>query len=133
MLVKRTIAVKAVVTPALKEEMLRDLTDTLGRLELELQQIEFQAKRLLLDAERQGLQHVTTTRQQIEKEKEKRLEMRQRVKHKVSEVKDWKQGQEVVQGAVEGWVKVKQGDDMARVFGAEIITANGKIVELRHE
>ena len=66
MLIKRTIALKALVTPALKEEMLQDLKNTLQRLELELQQIEFQGKRLLLDAERQGLQHVASTLQQFE-------------------------------------------------------------------
>ena len=59
--------------------------------------------------------------------------MRERLKQKMAEVKGWEQGQEVVQGAVEGWVKVKPGDDVARIFGAEIVTANGKIVELRHE
>jgi len=57
-LIKRTITLKALVTPALKEEMLRDLHNTLQRLELELQQIEFQGKRLLLDAEKQGVQQV---------------------------------------------------------------------------
>lgn len=133
MLVKRTIALKALVTPALKEEMLQDLYSTLQRLELELQQIEFQGKRLLLDAEKQGLQQVASTRQQIEEEREKRLKMRERLKQKMVEVKHWEQGQEVVQGAVEGWVKIKPGDDMARILGAEIVTENGKIVELRHE
>ena len=133
MLVKRTIALKALVTPELKDEMLQDLHTTLQRLELELQQIEFQGKRLLLEAEKQGLQQVASTRQQIEQEKEKRLEMRERLKQKTAEVKGWEQGSEVVQGAVEGWVKVKPGDDIARILGAEIVIENGKIVELRHE
>jgi len=132
-LIKRTITLKALVTPALKEEMLRDLHNTLQRLELELQQIEFQGKRLLLDAEKQGVQQVASTRQQIEEEKEKRLEMRGRLRQKITEVKGWEQGAEVVQGVVEGWVKVKTGDDISRIFGAEIVMENGKIVELRHE
>lgn len=132
-LVKRTIALKALVTPELKDEMLQDLHNTLQRLELELQQIEFQGKRLLLEAEKQGLQQVASTRQQIEQEKEKRLAMRERLRQKTAEVKGWEQGAEVVQGTVEGWVKVEPGDDIARILGAEIVTENGKIVELRHE
>jgi uncharacterized protein (DUF342 family) len=132
-LVKRTITLKALATPELKEEMLQDLHTTLQRLELELQQIEFQGKRMLLEAEKQGLQQVTSTRQQIEQEKEKRLEMRERLKLKTAEVKGWVEGQEVVQGAVEGWVEVKPGDDIARILGAEIVIENGKILELRHE
>lgn len=133
MLVKRTITLKALVTPAFKEEMLQDLHSTLQRLELELQQIEFQGKRLLLDAEKQGLQQVASTRQQIEEEKGKRQDMRERLKGKIAEVKAWDEGQEVVQGAVEGWVEVRTGDDMARILEAEIVTENNKIVELRHE
>ena len=133
MLVKRSVTLKALATPELKEEMLQDLHATRQRLELELQQIEFQGKRMLLEAEKQGLQQVAATRRQIEQEKEKRLEMREKIRHKTAEVRDWIEGQEVVQGAIESWVKVKPGDDIARVLGAEIVTRNGKIIELRHE
>ncbi|MGI6129816.1 MAG: YlqD family protein [bacterium] len=133
MLVKRSITLKALATPEFRKEMLQDLQTTMQRLELELQQIEFQGKRMLLEAEKQGLQQVTSTKQQIEQEKEKRLEMRERLRQKMAEVRSWVEGQEVVQGAVEGWVKVKPGDDIARILGAEIVIENGKIVELRHE
>jgi uncharacterized protein (DUF342 family) len=132
-LVKRSITLKALATPEFRKEMLQDLQTTMQRLELELQQIEFQGKRMLLEAEKQGLQQVTSTKQQIEQEKEKRLEMRERLRQKMAEVRSWVEGQEVVQGAVEGWVKVKPGDDIARILGAEIVIENGKIVELRHE
>ncbi|MDK2855125.1 MAG: hypothetical protein PWQ41_1651 [Bacillota bacterium] len=133
MLVKRTITLKAVVTPEFQQEMLRDLANTLQRLELELQQIEFQGKRLLLEAEKQGHQQVLAAKQQIEQEKEKRLEMRGRLRQKMEEVKNWEIGSEVVQGMLEGWVEIKTGDSIARLLGAEIVTANGKVVELRHE
>ncbi|NLY49551.1 MAG: 16S rRNA processing protein RimM [Firmicutes bacterium] len=133
MLVKRTITLKAKVTPEFQQEMIRDLQSTLQRLELELQQIEFQGKRLLLEAEKQGHQQVIAAKQQIEQEKEKRLEMRGRLRQKMAEVKQWEEGSEVVQGALEGWVDLKTGDSISRLLGAEILTENGKIIELRHE
>ena len=119
MLVKRTITLKAKVTPEFQQEMIRDLQSTLQRLELELQQIEFQGKRLLLEAEKQGHQQVIAAKQQIEQ--------------KMAEVKQWEEGSEVVQGALEGWVDLKTGDSISRLLGAEILTENGKIIELRHE
>lgn len=132
-LVKRTITLKALVTPEFQQEMLQDLQNTLQRVELELQQIEFQGKRLLLEAEKQGHQQVVAAKQQIEQEREKRLEVRGRLRQKMEEVKQWKIGSEVVQGVLEGWVEIKTGDSIGRLLGAEIVTENGKVVELRHE
>jgi hypothetical protein len=59
--------------------------------------------------------------------------MRARLRQKMEEVKGWEIGSEIVQGVLEGWVEIKTGDSIARLLGAEIVTQNGKVVELRHE
>ncbi|HHY92083.1 MAG TPA: 16S rRNA processing protein RimM, partial [Firmicutes bacterium] len=90
-------------------------------------------KRLLLEAEKQGHQQVLAAKQQVEQEREKRLEVRNRLRQKMEEVAGWQIGSEIVQGALEGWVEIKAGDSIARLLGAEIVTENSKVVELRHE
>ena len=76
MILRCPVLVKSKVTQALKDNMLREVQTNLGQVEQELQQIEFQAKRLLTEQARIDAQGLINLRAQIEQNKDKLMQMK---------------------------------------------------------
>jgi hypothetical protein len=129
--VKRAIVVKAIVTEELKEEMLDTIKASLNRIELELQQMEFQGKRTLSGLEKQNVKQAVSLRQQLDAEREKRLEAKTRLQNQQQEVSEWQIGDEVIQGTLEGYVDLQVGDSIRSILGSEIVVKDGVVVEIR--
>ena len=103
----------------------------INRLDMEIQQLEFQAKRVLPDLERQNLKRAMDMRQQLEDEKQKRRQARERLAEQMQDVANLETGEEIARGTLEGLTDVSVGDDLTRILYAEIVTKDGIVVELR--
>lgn len=128
---ERTVYVKAILTPSLQEELLREADETLKRVEIELNQVEFQGKKLLLDAERQNPAQVMAVKQRIEEEKTKRLEAKNRLLERRREIEKLTPGQEILQDTIKGMVEVRPGDCLNKILTAEIVVKDGIVVAVR--
>lgn len=123
--VRRPVTVKVRVTEAFQKAMGAQLQDTVRRIDGELTQLEAQLKKAAGDgAER-------TLSQQLGAERQKRLERRAKLLEDMKELARLAPGAEIVQGTVEGPVEVRVGDDWNRLFSAEIVVEDGKVVEIR--
>lgn len=129
--VNRPVTIKAVVTEQLKRQLAADLQSALARLESEISQLESQdagqagergAGRAPPDAV--GLDALAA-------EKRRRQQQREQVLARMRELARLEDGQEIVQGSVEGEVQVRPGDDWNRLFSAEIVLKDGKVVAIR--
>lgn len=129
--IKRPVTVKVIVTETFKAAMLASLEESINEIDLQLKQMEFQAKRFLADLEKQSPQQVISARSQIESEREKRREARERLLAEAQEVAKWEIGQEVTQGVVEGLVDIGIGDDLRKIMATEIIVKDGIVAEIR--
>jgi hypothetical protein len=129
--VKRTIVVKAIVTEKFKNETLDAIRSSLSRVDLELQQMEFQGKRTIAGLEKQNVKQAVALRQQLDAEREKRLEAKKRLQSQQQEVDRWQVGEEVIQGTVEGSVDLRIGDSLKSVFACEIVVKDGVVVDIR--
>lgn len=129
--VKRTVVVKAIVTEKLKEDTLDRIKSSLNRVELELQQMEFQGKRTISSLDKQNVKQAVALRQQLEAEKEKRLEAKKRLRSQLQEVTQWQIGDEVIQGTLEGSVDLKVGDSIGSILASEIVVRDGTVVDIR--
>ena len=87
MTVRVPVAIKSKVTEGLKAKLIADLQQRLDLVEQDLQQIEFQAKRLLSEQAKIDAQGLIQLRQQIEEEKQKRLNFKADVAAKLKERK----------------------------------------------
>ena len=101
-------------------------------MEQDLQQIEFQAKRLLSEQAKIDAQGLIQLRGQIEEEKQKRNNFKAEVAVKLKEAEALEIGSEIAQGTMEQVVEVKVGDDLDTLMGMEILLENGKIVAFRN-
>ena len=125
------VTVKAKVTADFKAKIIADLQSRLEMVEQDLQQIEFQAKRLLSEQAKIDAQGLVQIRQQIDAEQQKRLAFKEDVTAKLKEAQELTIGTEVPQGNLEQQITVNVGDDLNAMMGAEILLEDGKIIAFR--
>lgn len=128
---KCPVTIKAKVTEDLKQQLAAEIQDALKKADMELQQIDFHAKRVMAEQAKQDAQGLVALRQQIDAEKQKRLDFKNHMVEKLKETAQLEIGAEIVQGTLERIVEVRIGDDLNKVVNTEILLENGKVISFR--
>lgn len=130
---KRIVMVKAIVTEAFKENLIRELERAVGNLDAQSQQLESQSKNYMVDLKNKGqLQQLSNFKRQLSEERAKLAAAKNDLLKKIEDAKKLVIGSEFVQGPLEGPVDVKIGDNLyKKVGGAEIVVKDGVIQEIR--
>jgi len=130
---KRVVMVKAIVTEAFKQNLVKELERAIGNLEKQNSQMTERGKAYLDNLKKKGLnQKAAAFRHQIEEERAKQAAAKSDLMMKIEDAKKLELGSEFVQGPLEGPVDVKVGDNLyKKVGGAEIIVKDGVIQEIR--
>ncbi len=139
LLLKRNIPVKVVVTSQWKTEMQEQIQRQVQNLDTQMQQLEFQGKRAIAEIEKQSVQPVgpqTTQRieqikSQVNEQKIKLLDQKNQLLQQYSQVSNLELNQEVLQGNIESFFRVQQGDNMVEKMRVEILLEDGVIKEIR--
>ncbi len=131
-ILKRNVILRAIVNDALKEELKEELQRAADEIDHRIQQIDFSTKPYLTELQRTNLQQAIQVRRQIEAEKRKQQEMRDALMQRKKEIEELEPGTEVIRGTLEGYVEVKEGDNLAEVLsGVEIVTKDNIVQEIR--
>lgn len=125
------VTIKSKVTDALKTKILKNAEQNLSDVERELQNLEFQAKRMMTEQAKLDAQGLITLRARVEEEKQHILATKSQAQHALEEAQKLEIGSEIRQGQLEQAVVVKVGDDLDKVVGAEILLEDGKIIAFR--
>lgn len=130
---KRVVMVKAIVTEAFKDNLVKELERAVGNLDIQLAKMEEQSKQYIKGLKEKGLmQRASSVRQQLEDERARQSAAKSDMLMKIAEAKKLQIGSEFVQGPLEGPVDVKIGDNLyKKVGGSEIIVKDGIIQEIR--
>ncbi len=130
---KRIVMVKAVVTEAFKDNLVRELERTVANMDMQLSQMENQSKSYMEDLKKKGmLQQVTQFKNQLANEKARIQAQKQDLLNKIQEARGLVLGSEFVQGPLEGPVDVGVGDNLYKKVGAaEILVKDGVITEIK--
>jgi hypothetical protein len=129
---KCPVTIKAKVTEELKKHLAAEIQENIKKADLELQQIEFHAKRIMAEQAKQDAQGLIAVRQQIDGERQKRIDFKNHLLDKLKETAQLELGSEIVQGTLERFVDVKVGDDLPKLMNAEILLEDGKILAFRN-
>ena len=132
MTLKCPVTIKAEVTEDLKKQLANEIQNNIKKTDLELQQIEFQAKRIMAEQAKQDMQGLEAVRQQIDAETKKRLDFKNHLVDQLKESTQLEIGAEIVQGTLERIVEIKVGDEMPQIMNAEILVEDGKIIAFRN-
>jgi len=129
---KCPITIKSKVTEDLKHKLATDIQDGINKVDIELQQIVFQSKRMLEEQAQLDEQGLPGLRQHIETENQKRLEYKNQMVAKLKETEHLEIGSEISQGTLEQIITLKVGDNLHEFMSAEILLEDGKIIAFRN-
>ena len=134
---QRTVTIKVIVTEDFKKYLTAELERAIKNLDNQVANLETQGKALIENLKKQGdktQKQVSAIAQQINLDKQQESLAKDDLKKKIEQAKALKLGSEFVQGTINGFVKVKKGDNLYKKLGAmEIIIKDGVIQEVKGE
>lgn len=133
---KMPVTIKAKLTEKLREKMIKELDEGISRAQLEVQQIEIQAKRAIQENEVPeptvtDIQRLNMIKQHFGEERQKRLDFIAQSQQRREDAQKLVLGAEIVQGTLERQVEVHVGDDMRELMNVEVLVEDDKIIAIR--
>jgi hypothetical protein len=139
LLLKRSVNVKAVVTPLWKEEVQQQLQAQITQVDQQLQQIDVQGQRAIAEIQKQGLQppgpqtmqQIDNIQMQVNEKKSELLEQKNQSLQNLQQVQLLQLDEEVNQFQMEGFFRVEPGDNLISKLQVEIVIRDGVVEEIR--
>jgi hypothetical protein len=132
-MVTRAVSVRAIVTEALKQELIEELKGLAEETQRRIDQMDFEAKRYLADLQRTNLTQAMAVRKQIEVEKSKQEGAKREIMDRIGEVEKLELDSEFPRMTLESTVELKEGDNLYERLGrTEVVIKDGVVVEIRY-
>ena len=133
--IKRTITVRAVVTPRWKEDAERDLSNAVSNLDQQLAQLEQEGQRVIDEIRRQSAnpldprvqEQVGSVQQQVGAKRAEFDEQKRQVLEQQRQVRELEMDQIVDQGQIESTCEVAVGDNLVQKLQVAILVRDGVI------
>ena len=133
--IKRTITVRAVVTPRWKEDAERELSNALSNFDQQLAQLEQEGQRLIEEIRRQSInpldprvqEQVASLQQQVAAKRAELEEQKRQVLEQQRQVRELEMEQIVEQGQIESFCDVRVGDNLVEKLQAAVLVRDGVI------
>lgn len=133
--IKRSITVRAVVTPRWKEDAARELGTALANSDAQLAQLELEGQQLVDEIRRQSLNpldprvqdQVASVQQQVAAKRAELEEQKRQILEQQRQVSELEMEQVVEQGQLESVVTVGVGDNLVAKLQAAVLVRDGVI------
>jgi hypothetical protein len=133
--IKRTITVRAVVTPRWKEDAEREISNAISNLDQQLAQLEQEGQRVIDEIRRQSAnpldprvqEQVGSVQQQVAAKRSEFEEQKRQVLEQQRQVRELEMDQIVDQGQIESTCEVAVGDNLVQKLQVAILVRDGVI------
>ena len=133
--IKRTVTVRAVVTPRWKEDAEREIANALADTEAQLAQINQEGQQLIDEIRRQSANpldprvqdQVASVQQQVTAKGSELEEQKRQMLEQQRQVRDLELEQVVEQGQIESLCEVRVGDSLVDKLQAAVLVRDGVI------
>jgi F0F1-type ATP synthase membrane subunit b/b' len=133
--IKRSITVRAVVTPRWKEDAERELSNALANSDQQLAQLEQEGQRLVDEIRRQSInpldprvqEQVASVQQQVAAKRAELEEQKRQMLEQQRQVRELEMEQIVEQGQLESFCQVAVGDNLVEMLQASVLVRDGVI------
>jgi len=133
--IKRTIAVRAVVTPAWKEEAERELSNAIATTDQQLAQLEQEGQQVVDEVRRQSAnpldprvqEQVAQVQQQVAGKRAELEEQKRNLLQQQVQVRDVEMEQIVDQGQIESFCDLKVGDNLVSKMQVAVVVRDGVV------
>ena len=127
--VKRPVILKNIVTKEFKDRLIDELGQALDQIDRWFEQEEFQSRRIISEAEKQGNSDVV--RKELNIERDRQGQIRLDLKRKLDEIIQLDIGSVFISGTYDAPVKIEVGDNIrSKLAQAEIIVKDGVVVQV---
>jgi F0F1-type ATP synthase membrane subunit b/b' len=132
LILKRPVVVKHIVTEAFKEAALREVAATLEQIERNLEQMEFQGRRMVAELERQAPSQAIAMREELKRERQRQEALRDELLAKQAQIASLEVNSLFVSGTYEAPVQLNVGERFGlKMRQAEILVKDDIIVDIR--
>jgi hypothetical protein len=145
LLMRRAVAVKAVVTPRWKDEAQQQLQANLNQFDMQLQQLELQAQQMVTEIRKQGIQvigaenlqpdnvqaQIQELQIQFNSRKSELLDQKNQMLQQLNQVQLLQLEQEVEQGQIDNFFYMQEGDNLIQKMQVEILLRDGVVEQIR--
>jgi predicted RNase H-like nuclease (RuvC/YqgF family) len=139
LLLKRTINVKAVVTPRWKEEAQQQLQDQINQMDNQLQQLDMQAQQMISEMQKQTAepdspqvkQQIENIQGQVNQKKSEILTQKNKTLQQLQQVQMLEMDQEVNQGQLDSFFNLNKGDNLIQKMQVEVLIKDGVVEDIR--
>jgi DNA repair exonuclease SbcCD ATPase subunit len=133
--IKRSITVRAVVTPRWKEDAERELSAAVANSDGQLSQLELEGQQVVDEIRRQSAnpldprvqEQVASVQQQVAAKRAELEEQKRQLLEQQSQVRDLEMEQIVEQGQLESFCDVQVGDNLVEKLSVAIVVRDGVI------
>ena len=133
--IKRTITVRAVVTPRWKEDAERELSNAIANVDSQLSQLEQEGQQLVDEIRRQSAnpldprvqEQVASVQQQVAAKRDELEEQKRQMLEQQRQVRELEMEQIVEQGQIESVCDVQVGDNLVEKLQAAVLVRDGVI------
>jgi len=133
--IKRSITVRAVVTPAWKEEAERELSNAIATSDQQLAQLEQEGQQVVEEIRRQSAnpldprvqEQVAQVQQQVAAKRAELEEQKRNVLQQQPQVRELEMEQIVEQGQIESFCDLKVGDNLVTKMQVAVVVRDGVV------
>ena len=133
--IKRSITVRAVVTPRWKEDAERELSNAIANVDGQLSQLEQEGQQLIDEIRRQSAnpldprvqEQVGSVQEQVASKRAELDEQKRQMLEQQRQVRELEMEQIVEQGQIESFCEVRVGDNLVEKLQAAVLVRDGLI------
>tara|TARA_B100000902_G_C26792807_1_gene660671 strand:+ start:162 stop:608 length:447 start_codon:yes stop_codon:yes gene_type:complete len=133
--IKRSIAIKAIVTPTWKEDAEKELSNAISAVDQQLSQLEQEGQQIVSNIRSQSVnpldprvqEQVGQVQQQVAAKRNELEEQKRNLLQQQSQVRDLKMDEIVDQGQVDSFCDVSVGDNLIKRMQVSITVKDGII------
>jgi len=133
--IKRSIAIKAIVTPTWKEDAEKELSKAISNIDQQLSQLEQEGQQIVNNIRSQSVnpldprvqEQVSQVQQQVAAKRNEIEEQKRNLLQQQSQVRDLKMDEIVDQGQVDSFCDVTLGDNLIQKMQVSITVKDGII------
>ena len=139
--IKRSIAIKAIVTPTWKEDAEKELSNAISAVDQQLSQLEQEGQQIVSNIRSQSVnpldprvqEQVGQVQQQVGAKRNELEEQKRNLLQQQSQVRDLKMDEIVDQGQVDSFCDVSVGDNLIKKMQVSITVKDGIIQSINNK
>ena len=127
------VPIKLILTEQTKQGIIGEINGAIQQIQNELDQIDFQSRKAMQDAEKAGNQQAVAAIQgRVQQEVGVRMERREQMMQQLVQIQQSEIGVEIPGGQIDTSVEIRVGDVWEDVVqGTEIVLRDGVVAEIR--